>query len=63
MRLAAELFSQAFLPSNLAALSFEANKIAIRAQSVNEISVNRGSGPGLRVIRVLIRIAYVADAS
>src|SRR5262249_32660664 len=60
-RLAAELFPDALLPSNLAALGFEAGEVTVRAQRVDEVSVNGRGGPGLRVKKVL-RVAYVADA-
>src|SRR5262245_31096366 len=62
VRLAAELFTEVLLPSNLAALGFEAGEIAVRAQRVDEISVNGRSGPGFRERRVLIRVADGADA-
>src|SRR5262245_27751878 len=62
VRLAAELFTEVLLPSNLAALGFDAGEIAVRAQRVDEISVNAWSGPGFRERRVLIRVADVTEA-
>jgi len=62
MRLAAEIFPETLLPLNLAAFRFEANEVAVRAECVDEISVDGRSGPGFRIVRVLIRVAYVADA-
>jgi hypothetical protein len=62
VRLSGELFPEALLPSNLPAFGFEAGEVTIRAQGVNEISVNSRSGTGLRVFWVLIGIPYITEA-
>ena len=62
MRLAAEVFPQAFLPENLAALSFKTNEVTVGSQRVDEISINGWSGASLWVRRILIWVADVADA-
>src|SRR5215510_10735344 len=62
VRLAAQFFTEALLPSNLAAHGLETDEVAVRAQRVDEISVNGRSGPGLRERRVLIRVADITDA-
>src|SRR6185369_4655658 len=61
-RLAAEFLLDIFLPLNLAGAGFEAGEITVRAQRVDECSVNGRRRPSLR-IKKIIRAAYVADAS
>src|SRR5215207_784464 len=61
-RLSAELCPDVLLPSNLAAAGFEAGEVSVRAERVDEVSVNGRGGAGLRVGRVLVRVADVADA-
>src|SRR6185369_1607041 len=62
VRLAAEVFAKTFLPLNLAVLRVETNEVAIRPKRVEEISVDGRRGAGLRVRRILIRVADVPDA-
>ena len=47
---------------NLAAPGFETNEIAVRTKRVDGVSVNSWCGAGLRIRRVLLRVADVADA-
>ena len=61
-RPAAKLCTDALLPSNLAGFEFEAGEVTVRAERVNEISVNGRSRPRLRVRRILLWVAYVPDA-
>src|SRR5262249_6578104 len=56
----AELFTDVLLPADLAALSFEAGEVTVRAQRVDGVSVNGGGGPRLGVEEIT-RVADVAD--
>src|ERR1700741_1340069 len=57
-----EVFTQTLLPANLACLRFETSEIAIGAECVDEVTVDRRSRSCFRIIRFLFRITDVPDS-